>query len=104
MAKATEKWENITVEEVRLVNKAVRAGVTLELDDQEARFLSFILGRIGGSPTDSARKYAERISNVLTRVGYAGWFASSETEQWTLKDNRAIYFTPKSLDVFKKEY
>jgi len=62
MAKAEAIWEG----EPKL------AGVTLTLNENEARFLSRIMWRIGGDPYNTARKHASSIMQELEREGFSG--------------------------------
>lgn len=43
--------------------------VTLELDRDELVWLSTVLCRTGGSPTQSLRKHADAINNALRNMG-----------------------------------
>jgi len=60
MAKATK----ITPKPV----KQPPAKIVLELSEGEADFVLGLLDSIGGSPTNSPRKYAERINRALTEA------------------------------------
>jgi hypothetical protein len=45
--------------------------VTLELSGEEALTLGLILGKVGGSPTQSRRKYVDSVYNALHKAGFA---------------------------------
>lgn len=57
MATATAKLKQPVVQPLE--------SVTLTLNEDEVRTLMAIFSRIGGSPTNSARKYTESISRAL---------------------------------------
>lgn len=65
MAKATPR----TIEKVSV--ETVRDGVTLELTHAEARTLAEMVTLARGSPSSSARRYANNIVEALYGAGYA---------------------------------
>lgn len=65
---ATAKRRERTEARTTLVN--VVDGVTLELNDAEARTLAALMAHIGGCPATSARHYTTNIDRALTTAGY----------------------------------
>lgn len=64
-----------TREERKIIQQLVDVKtIHLELSEKEAAFLRFVLSCIGGSPTDSPRKFAVDIKRALTSDAY-GWSA-----------------------------
>lgn len=62
-------------------------GVRLELTLEETKAIGALLHRTGGSPSHSARKYAEQVGAALSEAGIPpGNHFPIDT------DNRAIYF------------
>lgn len=54
----------------RRVEPAVESHVVLKLTLEEATTLRLILGAVGGSPTVSRRKHADRIAYALDSAGF----------------------------------
>lgn len=65
MAKATTRF----VDEQVVTTLTKQDGVVLELTQDEAQFLMDILCCVGGSPSDSRRKYERSITDVLNEAG-----------------------------------
>jgi hypothetical protein len=63
--------------------------VTLELNRMEAETLATILGRVGGDPVTSRRKYSGAIYSALVRTGIP------DNGNDVSELNRAIHFEPK---------
>lgn len=55
--------------EGRVRSERVPAGVTLTLNEDEARVLAVIVSKVGGLPS-TRRRFAEHISDALRDVGY----------------------------------
>jgi hypothetical protein len=55
--------------------------VSLTLDVETAKTLKVILGRVGGSPTDSRRRHADAISDALEGAGITYRSTAAEREQ-----------------------
>lgn len=58
-------------------NPATEETITLTLSVDEATFLSAVLDRVGGSPTNSPRRYAPPIINALVSAGVEPMRASA---------------------------
>jgi hypothetical protein len=54
---------------MKVIKKIEVASYILELDKEEAQFLSDLCRRIGGDPTRSRRRIADRLRKVLGSAG-----------------------------------
>jgi hypothetical protein len=84
--KRTERVERVIVEEVE-----VNDGYVLMLTNDEAHFLRDILGRIGGHPSKSRRRFADTIADALDRADapHTNYY---ELANQTESTRRSIYF------------
>jgi hypothetical protein len=58
--------------EIKTVVTEVVYGVQLNLSDKQAKALSALIYRVGGSPDKTARGSIAEISNALVEIGYYG--------------------------------
>lgn len=73
----------------------VTPNVQLELTPEEAQLLIDLLGRVGGNPMESRRKFSISISSALTTVGYVGSYADDIN-----KTSNSVYFLTKDGKSF----
>lgn len=100
MAKATKETKNIEV--VKVLKQDF---VTIELSMEEALALRIALGKIGGCPKTSIRKYLESVYNSLEQlfrnVSYKKYNDSTEIGNSTIyfKDNTDILISKGTEEI-----